>query len=165
DLTSFLMEDAHEVGKRLKDQNEGTYKVDLSKSALHLERTKAFPKNVEFEALLTFNGEVKGRNIRSVTPTASLVSVIQHHSFIELPDDNYKPRMFDPRSAAISISYMDYSTPIEEPIVKRLAIRHRLEKKNPELEMSEAKKSIIYYLDPGTPEPIRTALMEGARWW
>src|SRR5690606_30114250 len=122
DLTSFLMEDAHEVGKRLKDQNEGTYKVDLSKSALHLERTKAFPKNVEFEALLTFNGEVKGRNIRSVTPTASLVSVIQHHSFIELPDDNYKPRMFDPRSGAISISYMDYSTPIEEPIVKRLAI-------------------------------------------
>lgn len=165
DLTSFLMEDAHEVGKRLKDQNEGTYKVDLSKSALHLERTKAFPKNVEFEALLTFNGEVKGRNIRSVTPTASLVSVIQHHSFIELPDDNYKPRMFDPRSGAISISYMDYSTPIEEPIVKRLAIRHRLEKKNPELEMSEAKKPIIYYLDPGTPEPIRTALMEGARWW
>ena len=165
DLTPFLMEDAHEVAKSLKDQNEGTYKVDLSKSALSLERTKAFPKNVEFEALLTFDGDGKGRNIRSVTPTASLLSVIQHHSFIELPDGNYKTREFDPRSGAISVSYMDYATPIEDPIVKRLAIRHRLEKKNPELEMSEAKEPIIYYLDPGTPEPVRSALLEGASWW
>lgn len=165
DLTPFLLEDAHGVAKRLKAQNEGTYKVDLSKSALSLERTKAFPKNVEFEALLTFDGDAKGRNIRSVTPTSSLLSVIQHHSFIELPDDNYKPREFDPRSGAISISYMDYATPIEENIVKRFAIRHRLEKKNPELAMSEAKEPIIYYLDPGTPEPVRSALLEGARWW
>ena len=165
DFTPFLMEDAHGVAKRLKDQNEGSYKVDLSKSALSLERTKAFPKNVEFEALLTFDGDAKGRNIRSVTPTASLLSVIQHHSFIELPDDNYKTREFDPRSGAISVSYMDYATPIEDHIVKRFAIRHRLEKKNPELAMSEAKEPIIYYLDPGTPEPIRSALMEGASWW
>ena len=165
DFTPFLMEDTHGVAQRLKIQNEGTYKVDLSKSALSLERTKAFPKNVEFEALLTFDGEAKGRNIRSVAPTASLVSVIQHHSFIELPDDGYKTRDFDPRSGAISISYMDYATPIEEPIVKRFAIRHRLEKKNPELSMSEAKEPIIYYLDPGTPEPVRSALLEGASWW
>ncbi|MEO8774525.1 MAG: zinc-dependent metalloprotease [Gelidibacter sp.] len=165
DLTPFLMEDTHEVAKRLKDQNEGTYKIDFSKSALSLDRTKAFPKNVEFEALLTFDGDAKGRNIRSVTPTASLLSVIQHHSFIELPDDNYKPREFDPRSGAISISYMDYATPIEAAIVKRFAIRHRLEKKNPELAISEAKEPIIYYLDSGTPEPIRSALLEGASWW
>jgi hypothetical protein len=165
DLTPFLLEDAHGVANTLKSQNEGTYKLDLSKSALSLERTKAFPKNVEFEALLTFDGEPKGRNIRSVTPTASLVSVIQHHSFIELPDNNYKPRPFDPRSGAISMSYMDYATPIEEPILKRFAIRHRLEKKNPELAMSDPKEPIIYYLDPGTPEPVRSALLEGARWW
>lgn len=165
DLTPFLMEDTHGVARRLKAQDEGTYKVDLSKSALSLERTKAFPKNVEFEALLTFDGDAKGRNIRSVTPTSSLLTVTQHHSFIELPDDDYKPREFDPRSGAISISYMDYATPIEENIVKRFAIRHRLEKKNPELAMSEAKKPIIYYLDPGTPEPVRSALLEGARWW
>ncbi|MCK0124181.1 zinc-dependent metalloprotease [Gelidibacter sp. F2691] len=165
DLTPFLMQDTHGVADRLKAQNEGTYKLDLSKSALSLDRTKAFPKNVEFEALLTFDGEPKGRNIRSVTPTASLISVIQHHSFIQLPDANYKPRAFDPRSGAISISYMDYATPIEDPIVKRFAIRHRLEKKNPELPMSEAVQPIIYYLDPGTPEPVRTALLEGGRWW
>ncbi|MCF6296098.1 MAG: zinc-dependent metalloprotease [Flavobacteriaceae bacterium] len=165
DFTPFLLQDTHGVANRLKNANQGVYKLDLSKSALSLERTKAFPKNVEFEALLTFKGEPKGRNIRSVTPTASLVTVIQHHSFIELPDNNYKPRVFDVRSGAISTSYLDYATPIQEQIRKRYIIRHRLEKKDPTAAISEAKEPIIYYLDPGTPEPVRSALLDGARWW
>ena len=165
DFTPFLMQDTHGVTDRLKYQNEGNYSLDLSKSALSLERTKAFPKNDEFEVLLTFSGEPKGWNVGSVTPTASLISVIQHHSFIELPDQNYKPREFDPRSGAIPISFMDYATPVQDPITKRYIIRHRLEKKNPELPVSEAVEPIIYYLDPGTPEPVRSALLEGASWW
>jgi hypothetical protein len=165
DLTPFLLQDAHGVIKSLARSQQGAYKVDKTKSAMALERTKAFPKNVEFEALLTFAGQPKGRNIASVTPNASLVSVIQHHSFVELPDDNYKPRVFDPRSGAISISYYDYATPIQEPMQKRFVTRHRLEKKNPNAAKSEAKEPIIYYLDPGTPEPVRSALLDGARWW
>lgn len=163
DLTPFLLQDAHDVTSQLK--GEGAYKLDLSKSALSLDRTKAFPKNVEFEALLTFKGQPKGKNIKSVTPTASLVSVIQHHSFIELPGDGYQKREFDPRSGAISMSYLDYATPIQEPIRKRYVIRHRLEKKDSNALMSDPKEPIIYYLDPGTPEPIRSALLEGASWW
>ncbi|AXT19916.1 DUF5117 domain-containing protein [Flavobacteriaceae bacterium AU392] len=165
DFTPFLMQDTHNVIGRLKSNREGTYKLDLTKSALALERTKAFPKNVEFEALLTFKGEPTGRNLRTVTPTASLVSVVQHHSFIELPDNNYKPREFDVRSGAISMSYLDYATPVQEQIRKRYITRHRLEKKNPNAKISEAVEPIIYYLDPGTPEPVRSALLEGARWW
>lgn len=165
DLTPFLMQDAHQVAGRLKRSNEGSYKLDMSKSALYLDRTKAFPKNVEFEALLTFSGQPTGRNLRTVTPTASLVTVHQHHSFVELPDANYKPRVFDVRSGAISMSYLDYATPVQEQIRKRYIIRHRLEKKNPEAAASEAVKPIIYYLDPGTPEPVKSALLDGARWW
>ncbi len=165
DFTPFLMQDTHGVANRLKNAKEGAYKLDITKSALSLKRTKAFPKNVEFEALLTFKGDPKGRNIRSVTPTASLVSVVQHHSFIELPDNNYKPRVFDVRSGAISTSYMDYATPVQEQIRKRYVIRHRLEKKDPTAAVSEAKEPIIYYLDPGTPEPVRSALLDGASWW
>jgi hypothetical protein len=165
DLTQFLMEDAHGVSKRLKKSKEGTYKIDASKSALALKRTKSFSENVEFEALLTFKGQPTGRNLKNVTPTASLVSVVQHHSFIKLPDNKYKPRVFDTRSGAISLSYMDYATPIQEDIKKRFVIRHRLEKKNPKAKVSEAKAPIIYYLDPGTPEPVRSALLEGASWW
>ena len=165
DFTSFLMEDRHGVGKRLKSSKQGSYKVDKSKSAIELERTKAFPENVEFEALLTFSGEAKGRLVSSVSPDPDRVSVIQHHSFIKLPDDNYIPREFNVRSGAISISFMDYATPVYEPIVKRYITRHRLEKKDVNLDYSEAKEPIIYYLDPGTPEPIKSALLEGASWW
>ncbi|WP_298513187.1 zinc-dependent metalloprotease [uncultured Kordia sp.] len=165
DITPFLLEDAHGVIETLASKKQGVYKIDKTKSALSMERTKAFPQNVEFEALLTFKGKPKGGNITSVTPNASLVSVIQHHSFVALPDDNYKPRVFDPRSGAIYISYYDYATPIQEPMMKRFVTRHRLEKKNPNATKSEAKEPIVYYLDPGTPEPVRSALLDGARWW
>jgi len=165
DLTPFLLQDTHGISDVLKSKNQGVYKLDKQKSALSLERTKAFPKNVEFEALITYKGEAKGDNVKSIAPNSKLLTVIQHHSFVELPDANYKKREFDPRSGAIWISYMDYATPVQEPIVKRYIIRHRLEKKNPALKISEAKEPIIYYLDPGAPEPIRSALLEGARWW
>tara|TARA_R100000935_G_scaffold42923_1_gene65261 strand:+ start:79383 stop:81791 length:2409 start_codon:yes stop_codon:yes gene_type:complete len=165
DLTPFLMEDAHGVAKRLKDGKQGTYKIDKTRNSLWMERTKSFPDNTEFEALLTFVGEPTGRNIRSVAPDANSISVIQHHSFVKLPDSAYSPRKFDPRSGSFSISYQDYSTPIWEPLTKRFITRHRLEKKNPTAAKSEAKEPIVYYLDPGTPEPVRSALLEGARWW
>ncbi|KQC33764.1 peptidase [Nonlabens sp. YIK11] len=165
DLTPFLMEDAHGVVDRLKSRNEGSYKNDKSRSALWMENTKAFPKNVEFEAMLTFTGEPKGRNLRSVAPDANSVTVIQHHSFVELPDDGFEPRAFHPRSGSFYTSYMDYSSPIGTPMEKRWITRHRLEKKNPQAAVSEAVEPIIYYLDPGTPEPVRSALLEGASWW
>ncbi|WP_108867182.1 zinc-dependent metalloprotease [Aquimarina aquimarini] len=164
-FTSFLLQDTHGIIDKLKQQKEGNYTLDKTKSSLSLERTKAFPKNVEFESLITYKGGVTGKNIASVVPNAKLISVIQHHSFVELPDDGYKKRVFDPRSGALSISYLDYATPVQEAIKKRYIIRHRLEKKNPEQEISEAKEPIIYYLDPGTPEPIRSALLDGAKWW
>ena len=166
DFTSFLMQDKHGVADRLKLAKQGVYKIDKTKSAIELNHTKSFPKNSEFEALLTFSGKPTGNLITSgVSPDPSLVSVVQHHSFIELPDNEYKPREFDPRSGALAISFMDYATPVEDEITKKYITRHRLEKIDPNLEYSEAKEPIIYYLDPGTPEPVRSALIEGATWW
>jgi hypothetical protein len=165
DATDFFMKDAFGVASTLARNNQGSYSLDKSKSAFYLERTKAFPKNVEFDLMLTFKGTPKGYNIRSVTPDASLVTVHQHHSFVELPDNNYKPRKYDPRSGSWQMSYMDYSTPVNESLTKRFITRHRLEKKNPNAAISEAKEPIIYYLDRGTPEPVRSALLDGGRWW
>ena len=165
DATSFFMRDAHGVQGRLSVRKQGSYSLDKSRSAISLERTKAFPKNVEFDVMLTFKGSPKSSNIRSVTPTASLITVNQHHSFIELPDGSYKPRKFDPRSGSNAMSYLDYATPVNESITKRFIYRHRLEKKNPEASKSEPVEPIIYYLDRGTPEPVRSALLDGARWW
>ena len=165
DLTDFLMQDAHGVIQRLKAAEQGTYSLDKDRSAMAMERTKAFPKNIEFDLTLTFKGEAKGGYIRSVTPNPDLVTVAQHHSFIELPDDGYQQREFDPRSGSYPFSYYDYATPVEEPILKQFVTRHRLVKKDPAAAVSEAVEPIIYYLDNGTPEPVRSALLEGGQWW
>lgn len=165
DATEFLLRDAHGVTGRLKQTGQGDYHLDPKRSALYTPAIKNFPKNSEFEATLTFEGDPRGEFIQRVTPTASSVTVRQHHSFVELPDNNYKPRKYDPRSGFFGIAYFDYATPISEPIEKRFIARHRLEKKDPAAKISEPIKPIVYYLDRGTPEPIRSALLDGARWW
>lgn len=165
EATDFFMQDAHNVIGRLRSSNQGTYSLDKSRSAFYAPRIKNFPENSEFEITLTFTGQPTGGFIRSVTPTPTSITVRQHHSFIQLPDNNYKPRKFDPRAGYFGISYYDYATPISEPIEKRFINRHRLVKKDPSAAVSEAVEPIIYYLDPGVPEPIRSALLDGARWW
>ncbi|MEZ4988627.1 MAG: zinc-dependent metalloprotease [Saprospiraceae bacterium] len=165
DLTPFLLRDAHGIADRLKNSKQGTYKVDASRCMINMDRCRAFPKNTEFDALVTLTGEAQGSHIRSVTPDPSAVTVSQHHSFVQLPDDGYTPRVFDPRSGYFPFSYYDYATPIDQPLVKRFITRHRLQKKNPAAAISEAVEPIVYYLDRGTPEPIRSALLEGGRWW
>ncbi len=165
DASKFFLRDVHGVSERLAGRNQGTYKVDPSRCAMNLDRTRNFPQNSEFDVLITLTGQAKGAYIRSVTPSPDVVTVQQHHSFIQLPDDDYQPRAFDPRSGYYPISYHDYATPIDEKIVKRFIRRHRLEKQDPSAESSEAVEPIVYYLDSGTPEPIRSALLEGASWW
>jgi hypothetical protein len=165
DATDFFLQDMHDVIGTLKSQQQGNYSLDKSRSAFYLPRTKNFPQNTEVEITLTFTGQATGGFIRSVTPSPNNVTVRQHHSFVQLPDSNYKPRKFDPRAGYFGMSYYDYATPISEPIEKRFINRHRLEKKDPAAEISEAVEPIVYYLDRGTPEPIRSALLDGARWW
>ena len=165
DATNFFIRDAHGVINRLNELNQGKYSLDKTRSAFNMERTKAFPKNVEFDVLLTFEGNPKGDEIYSVAPDASSVTVYQHHSFVALPDKQYRPRVYDARSGCYPMSYLDYATPVNQSIVKQFIYRHRLEKKDPEAVMSEAKNPIIYYLDRGAPEPVRSALLDGARWW
>ncbi len=165
DATAFLLNDAHGVAAKLKAKKQGEYKVDDARSAIFLPLTKNFPKNTEFEATLTFAGEPKGDWIRSVVPSPQAVTVREHHSFVELPDGDYLPRVFDPRSGFYPMSYADYATPISEPLVKRFITRHRLRKKDPAAAQSEPVEPIIYYFDRGAPEPIKSALIEGASWW
>jgi len=165
DMSDFLMRDAHGVIGRLKGTGQGSYRLDQSRSAVYMKQVMNFPKNSEFEALLTFTGDPAGRWIQSVTPTSESVTVRQHHSFVKAPDDKYNPRKLHPRAGYFGISYKDYSTPIGTDMTTRYITRHRLEKKNPEAKISEPVEPIVYYLDPGTPEPVRSALLDGARWW
>ncbi len=166
DATSFLIRDAHGVGERINQQRQGTYSFDESRSALYLPNTKGFPKNTEVEATITLTAGGDTNNlVGQVTPTAKHVTVRERHSFVELPDDNYKPRKFDPRTGAIPISFYDYGTDINEDLEKRWIQRFRLEKKDPNAAVSEAVKPIVFYVDNGAPKAIQDALVEGASWW
>jgi hypothetical protein len=170
DATPFFLRDAHGVSARLKTTGEGDYSVDDTRSAIYRPRTKVFPDNSEVEALVTFVGEPTGEYLPTVVPDPLAVTVHMHHSFIRLPDDAYEPLPYDPRSGVIGLRYgssgfVDYANPVGETLTVDFGRRHRLEKVSPGAAISEAVEPIIYYLDRGAPEPVRSALLEGARWW
>ena len=172
DLTPFLLQDAVGAIQDIARTKQGNYRLDASRSAIYLPHTKSFPKNSEFEVIITLVGENAGQYLREVVPTPSIVTMHQHHSFVELPDieadrktKQFTAREFDPRIGYGGIEFFDYASPISEPITKRYISRHRLKKKDPTSILSEPVKPIVYYMDPGAPEPIRSALMEGGAWW
>jgi hypothetical protein len=190
--TDFFLHDGYGAAQAL---HPGNYHVDNSRSAVYLPRTKVFPKNTEIEVTLTFlkeaesgfdagfpaqgppsigqgggrasavnNGLFSG-TVASVAPDESAVTLREHYSLVELPDSNFKPRRFDPRSGFFANMFVDYSVPIGEPIVQRYIARQRLEKKDPAAPVSEPVEPIRYYVDPGAPEDVKKALIEGAGWW
>src|SRR3984885_4447300 len=168
DATDFFLRDAHGVGEALTNTKQGAYKIDATRSTIALDATKAFPKNTEVEAILTFttDGPAKGEFVRDVTPDAHALTLREHQSFIELPGPGFTPRRFDPRAGYFPTSYRDYAAPLGANLDQQFITRHRLIKKDPSCKQScEAVTPIQYYVDRGAPEPIRTALLEGARWW
>lgn len=172
DATDFLLRDVHGVAGRFRP---ATFRVDARRSAVNRDRTKAFPKNTEMDVLLTLTSDggneaqagnaPAGGRLTDVVPSAQAVTVQEHHAFVELPGPGYEPLPFDARAGAFATSYVDFATPISEPLTKRFITRHRLRKKDPTAAVSEPVQPIVYYLDRGTPEPIRSALLDGARWW
>ena len=175
DMTDFIIRDASNLAPRL---TPGSYRLDNTRSAIYMPMTMNFPKNTEMEAELTFIAQAGGaggggrggaggffEGVGSVAATGEAASVRVHTSFVELPDANYEPRPYDPRSGFFGETWRDYSAPLEQPQTQRFIARHRLQKVNPRAPVSEAVKPIVYYLDPGTPEPVRSALLDGARWW
>ncbi|WP_419940318.1 zinc-dependent metalloprotease [Candidatus Palauibacter sp.] len=177
DATDFVVRDMINWAQRLRP---GTYRFDASRSAVHLPMTMGFPENTEIEASLTFvrqpgaggggfgfgGGGGAFEGVGNVASTGEAATIRLHHSFVQLPElGEYTPRAFDPRAGFGAMSYADYSAPLGEDMRQRFIRRHRLEKRDPSAAMSEPVEPIVYYLDPGAPEPIRTALLEGGRWW
>ena len=183
DATEWLLRDNLALAQRLRP---GTYKLDEKRSSLHRAGTFNFPKNTEIEVELTYvlqqqagpseggaapggDAEFGGRRffegVDDVAASGEAASLRIHHSFIELPDDGYRPRWDDPRAGFIADGYQERSARLDEPLERRFVLRHRLEKTDPAAAVSAVKKPIVFYLDPGTPEPVRSALLDGARWW
>src|SRR5256886_11049322 len=166
DATAFYLRDVHGIPGTLQRNQQGQFRLDPTRCAFYLANTKNFPKNTEVEITLTFTTEGEaGPLVRSVTPVPQAITVREHVSFVELPPAGFKPRVNDPRAGYFGIQYMDFATPISEPVVKRYIDHHRLQKKDPTAAMSEPVKPIVYYVDRGAPEPVRSALIAGASWW
>ena len=169
DLTDFALSDATGIADLLAARGEGSFKIDESRSAIYTPKTKSFPDNTEIDATLTFVGKSKGRILGTVAPNADAITVHGHHSFIRLPDDGYQPLPYDARAGYIhsgeATLVYDYASPIDAPIKSAFARRHRLEKLDPTAEVSEAVEPIVYWVDSGAPEPVKSALIEGALWW
>jgi len=167
DATDFFLADAFGVIQQLTTAKQGAYKIDKDRSAIVLDDTKNFPMNTEVESMLTFVTDKPADKslVATVAPDAYSVTLREHFSFVQLPEAGYTPRAFDPRSGYFDVRFRDYSAPLGSPIDVRLISRHRLQKVDPTAPVSDAVKPIVYYVDRGAPEPIRTALVEGASWW
>jgi hypothetical protein len=165
DGSDFFMRDAHDVLQRLEQTQQGRFSIDRSRSVFYLPRTKNFPLNTEIEASLTFTSESPGSHVRNTAASGKAFDLRIHHSLVQLPDNDYTPRRADPRVSAQAITFNDYATPVDQRLAVQWIRRHRIKKQNPNAEMSPPVEPIVYYVDPGTPEPIRTALVEGGSWW
>lgn len=165
DFTSFLLRDAHDIPARLRLTGQGSFSLDPARSAVDLGECLAFPDNLEFEAVLTYQSSEPGPLVRETAPYPAAVSFTQHHSLLRLPDDGYRPRPYDPRSGSFDIGFLDYAAPLAAPLDTRYLVRHRLEKVDPTAARSPVVEPIVYYVDSAAPEPVRSALVEGASWW
>lgn len=164
DATEFFLRDAHGIARRLKEAGQGSFELDRGRSVFHLPRTAAFPENTEVEVALTFTAEEPGPLVRRTAASGEAVTLRVHHSLVKLPEGGYAPREADARVGAFGISFHDYAAPIDWELEVRWASRHRLERKDPAAERSEPVEPIVYHVDAGIPEPIRSAVIEGASW-
>lgn len=165
DLTPLLVRDAHATVQRLRGAGQGDYSLDADRSVLDPDACPAFPDNLEFAAILTFGSSNPGGEVRATAPTAESVTLRQHQSFVRLPPEGYEPREFDPRAGAFALEFRDYAADLGAPTERRWVIRHRLKRIDASAERGPVQSPIVYYVDPGAPVAIRSALLDGARWW
>jgi uncharacterized protein DUF4953/uncharacterized protein DUF5117 len=165
DATAFFTSDVMNVRGSLREGNQGTFALDKDRSAIYQPRTKSFPANTEVEASLTFTSDNPGPEVRRHAPDGRAITLRVHHSLVKLPEPGFRPRLFDPRMGTFAVSFFDFAKPLDRDFPTRYAIRHRLQKKDPAAAMSEPVRPIVYYLDPGVPEPYRAAFRAGAGWW
>jgi len=111
DVTDFFLQDVFNVRGVIQRTQQGSFRLDRNRSAIYPPRTKAFPKNTEIEAVLTFESDAPGREIARHAPDARALTLRQHHSFVELPDAGYQPRVFDPRVGVNPVTFQDFSRP------------------------------------------------------
>jgi len=144
--------------------------VDPSRS--YLSEVKAFPTNIETRSTVTFRGAGGGGLGGPGGPPlpgggggARSATAVIHHSLVQLPETPMMGRYFDPRVGYFTESFVDYAHPRGWSQTKQFITRYRLEKKDPNAEVSEVVKPITYYLSREIPEKWRSYLKKGVEDW
>eukprot|EP01043_Picozoa_sp_COSAG02_P069872 COSAG02_NODE_12151_length_1589_cov_1.154362_1_plen_462_part_10 len=147
------------------------YTLDRSRSAVVQERSKSTPAFSCLEANLTFVApERPAGPLGRALATSHAVTVGVRVSFVAIPQDGdpdyYPLRPFHPKSSFSALSFTDDAQSVLLPREQHFIRRHRLEKSDPYcVSACTAKEPIVYYLDNGCPEPIRSAVLTGVAWW
>jgi hypothetical protein len=170
DATGFFMSDTYGISETIRRGQQGNARIDQARSWIDAERTKAFPKNTEIHAVLTYAVDNAGAQLRRGAPDPSALTMEVHHSLVELPSsEGFRPREGDSRSGVNGPSFYDFGQGFEGTYRDAIAGRWRLIPKDPAAyqrgELTEPVTPIVYYLDPGIPTEYREALREGGMWW
>ena len=172
---SLLIRDAFDLISQLRQPTQAaggamvrgqaasvSWRLDENRSVVDLDHSGSFPLNTELEALLTFATESEN-NFNQ--PDSHSLSVREHHSFVALPEPGFELREYDPRVGIDSQGFADFSQPFDQPLMRYVVRRWRLQKNDPGASLSEPVKPIVFYLDRAIPEPIRSAARRGILWW
>jgi hypothetical protein len=168
EVTPILTGDLPEFSARRRLRASG---IDSRRT--FIEKVKAFPTNIEAKVLITYRPRGGGGLILPGGPTIPIggdsdesgVTVMLHHSLIDLPDKPMRPRRYDDRVGFFSVSFEDYGSPKQEVEKVQYITRWRLEKKDPKAAVSEPKKPIVFYVGREVPAKFRPWIRKGIEAW
>ena len=162
DFTSYLMSDVADMQGQLAGAfPKGGFKIDKDRSVL--ESVKVFPDNAEFNVKLGFAGS--GKDFVATVPDSRYLTLGLHYSFSRLPENPMMPRLADDRVGYFMTAKKNFSHDAAQDYMVRYINRWRLEKKNPNAELSEPVKPIVYYMEDTIPEEYRKYVKRGVEMW
>jgi hypothetical protein len=136
-----------------------------------IDRVKAFPTNIETRVLMTYKPKEgnpslgpSGRTFGD--PSQGGITVALRHSMVKLPEDLMRPRRYDDRVGFFTETFEDYGNVKNHQVEDvRYITRWRLEKKDPDAELSEPKKPIVFYIGREVPDKWRPYIKKGIENW
>ena len=137
---------------------------NLNKSKSKYVEIRSYPLNTDLEVEYVYDNPFPTNHGRGGVTDARSVRIHLQHSFVEMPDNNYKPRRDDPRVGYFLTQITDMTSPRNTPY---LDVIHRwhLEKKHPNAAISEPKEPITFWIENTTPHEFRDAVKEGIIRW
>jgi hypothetical protein len=135
-----------------------------------LEKVVSFPENINIEVSQTYTAPVDaGGAPPAAAGRASIrgnsATVVTSYSMVKLPQSPMMPRLFDERVGYFSRSQYDFGRTEHRAEERTFITRWRLEKRDPNAEMSEPVKPIVYYVDPATPAHYVPWIKRGIEDW